>query len=102
MIFVRFRVSEEQIGRIQERRTRIKGLLNDLEESLRLVRELHKSSEVSEVWWAASLCLMGQSVCRMYAGVVSVYRLRDHSVDARTAPRVAEAVVAPVLKRADD
>ncbi|CAM9599393.1 unnamed protein product [Scytosiphon promiscuus] len=38
-------VSEEQIERIQERRTRIKGLLNDLGESLRLVRDLQHSFE---------------------------------------------------------
>eukprot|EP00752_Nemacystus_decipiens_P003554 g3279.t1 len=38
-------VSEEQIERIQERRARIKSLLNDLGESLRLLRDLHKSSE---------------------------------------------------------
>ncbi|CAN0280598.1 unnamed protein product [Ectocarpus sp. 4 AP-2014] len=39
-------VSEEQIKRIQERRARIKSLLNELGESLRLVRDLQKSSEV--------------------------------------------------------
>ncbi|CAM9755103.1 unnamed protein product [Ectocarpus sp. 6 AP-2014] len=38
-------VSEEQIERIQERRARIKSLLNELGESLRLVRDLQKSSE---------------------------------------------------------
>lgn len=41
------RVSEEQIERIQERRTRIKGLLSDLGESLRLVRDLQHSFEVN-------------------------------------------------------
>lgn len=50
-----FRVSEEQIERIQERRARIKSLLDDLGESLRLVRDLHKSSEVSEVLRACLL-----------------------------------------------
>lgn len=40
------RVSKEQIDRIQERRVKIKGLLAELGESLRLVRELQKSSEV--------------------------------------------------------
>ena len=42
------RVSEEQISRIQERRARIKGLLAELGESLRLVKDLQKSSEVNE------------------------------------------------------
>lgn len=43
------RVSKEQIDRIQERRTKIKGLLAELGESLRLVRELQRSSEVCEM-----------------------------------------------------
>lgn len=41
-----FRVSEEQCERIQDRRTRIKSLLAEVGESLRLVRDLQKSSEV--------------------------------------------------------
>lgn len=40
-------MSEEQIDRIQERRARIKDLLNDLGESLRLVRDLQQSFEVN-------------------------------------------------------
>ncbi|CAM9391501.1 unnamed protein product [Choristocarpus tenellus] len=38
-------VTEEQISLIQERRTRIKSLLSELEESLRLVKELQVASE---------------------------------------------------------
>lgn len=83
-----FRVSEEQIERIQERRARIKDLLNDLGESLRLVRDLHKSSEVREVWIARNLCLLSvcderaavsrvSCLCLSYAEMFSPCRRRD-------------------------
>lgn len=51
------RVSEEQIGRIQQRRARIKSLLDELGESLRLVQNLHKSSEVCHLHSICVDCL---------------------------------------------